>query len=112
MMKISHVPIPDVTLSRVTIIVLCGLALMISAPLAAEEAVSDIQDIKQIASLVRWSGVFFSLLVVAATWLLLKFVKSLIRTLGTQFVQYRMLLQKFQSFFQFFMYLRDRKSVV
>lgn len=112
MMKISHVPIPDVTLSRVTIIVLCGLALMISAPLAAEEAVSDIQDIKQIASLVRWSGVFFSLLVVAATWLLLKFVKSLIRTLGTQFVQYRMLLQKFQSFFQFFMYLSVAAIVV
>ncbi|CAH8211774.1 membrane hypothetical protein [Vibrio aestuarianus] len=55
--------------------------------------------------MIRWSGVFFSLLVIASTWLLLKFMNSMVESIGRQFVQYRMLLQKLQSFLQFFIYM-------
>ncbi|WP_159739119.1 mechanosensitive ion channel family protein [Vibrio atypicus] len=80
-------------------------ALIVSSPVLATEEVANVENIGQIASLIRWSGVFFSLLVVAATWLLLKFINSMVESIGSQFAQYRMLLQKLQSFMQFFIYM-------
>ncbi len=80
------------------------LVAVISPNVMAEEAVNA-ESFQQIASLVRWSGVFFSILIIAATWLLLKFMNSLVDTIGSQFAQYRMLLQKLQSFLQFFIYM-------
>jgi small-conductance mechanosensitive channel len=71
----------------------------------ATEAIPDVESLQQFASLIRWSGVFFSVLIVCATWLLLKFVDSVVDNVSNQFVQYRMVLQKAQSFFQFFMYV-------
>ncbi|WP_432816129.1 mechanosensitive ion channel family protein [Vibrio intestinalis] len=78
---------------------------LLSAPAFASEEVASVENISQIASLIRWSGVFFSMLVIAATWLLLKFLNSLVDSIGGQFAQYRMMLQKLQSFTQFFIYM-------
>ncbi|MCK6264976.1 mechanosensitive ion channel family protein [Vibrio sp. ZSDE26] len=71
----------------------------------ATEELADVENISQFTSLIRWSGVFFSSIVIAATWLLLKFINSMVVSVGGQFVQYRMLLQKLQSFLQFFIYM-------
>ena len=79
--------------------------LLVTWPAFASEEVASVENIGQIASLIRWSGVFFSLLVIAATWLLLKFINSMVESIGGQFAQYRMLLQKLQSFMQFFIYM-------
>ncbi|EGA68927.1 hypothetical protein VISI1226_21024 [Vibrio sinaloensis DSM 21326] len=81
------------------------IAALLASPVFASEEVASVENIGQIASLIRWSGVFFSLLVIAATWLLLKFINSLVSSIGSQFAQYRMLLQKLQSFMQFFIYM-------
>ncbi len=75
-----------------------------SLALATEE-IANVESLQQFASLIRWGGVFFSVLIVAATWLLLRFVDSIVESVSGQFVQYRMLLQKAQSFFQFFIYV-------
>ncbi len=85
-------------------IVLGLIAVMTPQFAVAEESVNA-ESFQQIASLVRWSGVFFSILIIAATWLLLKFMNSVVDTVGSQFAQYRMLLQKLQSFLQFFIYM-------
>ncbi len=82
-----------------------GLASVVSFPTFATEELANVENISKIASLVRWSGVFFSMIVIAAMWLLLKFINSLVTSFGSQFVQYRMLLQKLQSFTQFFIYV-------
>ncbi|GAK83294.1 potassium efflux system KefA protein [Vibrio ponticus] len=74
-------------------------------PAMATEEIANVENISKIASLIRWSGVFFSLFVVAGTWILLKFINSMVESFGSQFVQYRMLLQKLQSFMQFFIYM-------
>ncbi|MGG5572908.1 mechanosensitive ion channel family protein [Vibrio diazotrophicus] len=87
--------------SRFIVLVLLCLAL----PSYASEESVNAESFQQIASLVRWSGVLFSILIIAATWLLLKFMSSLVETIGSQFAQYRMLLQKLQSFLQFFIYM-------
>lgn len=79
--------------------------IMISLPGYASDELANVENLSQIASLIRWSGVLFSILVIAATWLLLKFLNSLVESIGSQFAQYRMLLQKLQSFTQFFIYM-------
>ncbi|MEZ9336601.1 mechanosensitive ion channel family protein [Vibrio splendidus] len=92
-------------MKKLFVLLLVGLATAVSFPTYATEELANVENISKIASLVRWSGVFFSMIVVAAMWLLLKFINSLVTSFGSQFVQYRMLLQKLQSFTQFFIYV-------
>ncbi|MEF1230411.1 mechanosensitive ion channel family protein, partial [Vibrio fortis] len=91
-------------MSKILSIALLTLLLPSQLAIAAEEVV-NVESIQQFASLIRWSGVFFSILVIAATWLLIKFMNSMVESIGGQFVQYRMVLQKVQSFLQFFIYM-------
>ncbi|MEZ8204739.1 mechanosensitive ion channel family protein [Vibrio splendidus] len=92
-------------MKKLFILLFVGLASVASFPTFATEELANVENISKIASLVRWSGVFFSMIVIAAMWLLLKFINSLVTSFGSQFVQYRMLLQKLQSFTQFFIYV-------
>ncbi|CAK3985186.1 mechanosensitive ion channel-like protein [Vibrio crassostreae] len=92
-------------MKKLFILLFVGLAGAVSFPTFATEELANVENISKIASLVRWSGVFFSMIVIAAMWLLLKFINSLVTSFGSQFVQYRMLLQKLQSFTQFFIYV-------
>ncbi|AUI86105.1 potassium transporter KefA [Vibrio azureus] len=87
-----------------TLLYLIFMLLAYSPAFAAEDS-TNVDNIQQFASMIRWSGVFFSMIVVLCTWLLLKFIHSLVERVGSQFVQYRMILQKLQSFLQFFIYL-------
>ena len=93
-----------IRISKILSIALLTLLLPSQLAIAAEEVV-NVESIQQFASLIRWSGVFFSILVIAATWLLIKFMNSMVESIGGQFVQYRMVLQKVQSFLQFFIYM-------
>ncbi|KAB0286993.1 mechanosensitive ion channel [Vibrio fortis] len=93
-----------IRISKTLGIPLLTLLLPSQLAIAAEEVV-NVESIQQFASLIRWSGVFFSILVIAATWLLIKFMNSMVESIGGQFVQYRMVLQKVQSFLQFFIYM-------
>lgn len=81
------------------------VATLLSFNSVAADDIANLDSIQQFASLIRWSGVFFSVLVVGVTWLLIKFMNSMVESVGRQFVQYRMILQKFQSFLQFFIYM-------
>ena len=92
-------------MKKLFVLLLVGLATAVSFPTYATEELANVETISKIASLVRWSGVFFSIIVIAAMWLLLKFINSMVTSFGSQFVQYRMLLQKLQSFMQFFIYV-------
>ncbi|WP_027695309.1 mechanosensitive ion channel family protein [Vibrio litoralis] len=81
------------------------LLMVSSTALAAEGTEEHLDNIVQFTSLIRWGGVFFSFFVILASWILLRFTNRLVETFSTQFVQYRMVLQKLQSFFQFFVYM-------
>lgn len=78
---------------------------LFSLSVFANEEVANVGNIQQIANLIRWGGVFFSIIIIICTWALLKFIHSMVERIGSQFVQYRMVLQKLQSFLQFFIYL-------
>lgn len=76
----------------------------------AEDAQS-IDNLHQFASLIRWSGVAFSFIIVFVAWLLLRFTQSIVDGISSQFAQRRMLMQKLQSFFQFFIYMSTGMAV-
>ncbi|WP_153447120.1 mechanosensitive ion channel family protein [Vibrio algicola] len=75
------------------------------AAFAAETTDDHLENIAQFTNLVRWGGVLFSFLVILAAWVLLRFTNKLVETFSSQFVQYRMIMQKLLSFFQFFVYM-------
>ena len=74
-------------------------------PAIADDNGQSLDNLQQFASLIRWSGVIFSGIIVAAAWLLLRFTQSIVDGVSSQFAQRRMLMQKLQSFFQFFIYM-------
>lgn len=76
----------------------------------AEEPQS-LDNLHQFASLIRWSGVAFSFIIVFIAWLLLRFTQSIVDGISSQFAQRRMLMQKLQSFFQFFIYMSTGMTV-
>ncbi|TEW55621.1 mechanosensitive ion channel [Psychromonas sp. RZ22] len=94
--------------------ILIGLLFLCLTPfVSAADAVptASLDGIQNFAGLIRWSGVIASLVLIAGAWLLLRFVDSVVTTISGQFVQRRMLLQKLQSFFQFFVYMSAALTV-
>ncbi|GAD30293.1 mechanosensitive ion channel family protein [Photobacterium leiognathi lrivu.4.1] len=84
---------------------LFSVLLLSFSPAVFADDMPNIESFQQFASLIRWSGVLFSILTVSAAWLFLRFIQSVVDGISSQFAQRRMLLQKLQSFFQFFIYM-------
>ncbi|OCH15271.1 MULTISPECIES: mechanosensitive ion channel family protein [unclassified Aliivibrio] len=78
---------------------------------AFAEDPQSLDNLHQFASLIRWSGVAFSFIIVFIAWLLLRFTQSIVDGISSQFAQRRMLMQKLQSFFQFFIYMSTGMTV-
>lgn len=87
------------------IILFCFLIIQSTTAWASEETTAHLDNIVQITSLIRWSGVVFSFFVIIGVWILLRTTSKLVEGISKQFVQYRMVLQKLYSFFQFFVYM-------
>ena len=86
------------------------LAALIASPMAFAEDI-QIDNLHQFASLIRWSGVALSFFIITGSWLFLRFIQSLVDGVSSQFAQRRMLMQKLQSFFQFFIYMTTAVTV-
>lgn len=65
---------------------------------------TGVETITQVARLVRWSGVMTSLVVIAGAWLVLRFMRSTVERLGSQFPSRRLALNKLGTFAQFLLY--------
>lgn len=78
----------------------------------ADAAAPAVDAVTTLATMVRWTGLAASLVVVAAAWLLLRFVSRLIDQLGNVFVEYRLTLQKFGAFIRFGVYFGSIVLVV
>ncbi len=96
-------------MSRLLISIL--IFILPSSVYAIDVAPEAIDNLHNFASLIRWSGVVASLLIVVSAWLLLRFIDSIVTNISDQFAQRRMLLQKLQSFFQFFVYMSTALAV-
>ena len=84
----------------IRLLILC-LSLFSGSSAFAEDPQS-IDNLQQFTSLIRWSGVVFSFFIILGAWLFLRFIQSIVDGVSSQFAQRRMLMQKLQSFFQFF----------
>jgi small-conductance mechanosensitive channel len=69
-------------------------------------------SLEYFAHLVRPGGVFSSIFVIAAAWLSLRITRQFVDRLSRQFAQRRLLLQKLETFFQFFVYVATIVTVL
>lgn len=75
------------------------------APMAAFADDADTPDVTQIVAFVRWSGVFFSAVVIVGATVLVRFLHSAVETLGERFSHRRLTFQKIESFARFGTYI-------
>lgn len=80
---------------------LAGLAW--TTPALADEATAE--TVTQLANVVRWGGVVTSLFVVAAAWIVTKFLGSTVEGLSRRFATSRMTLHKIETILQFSIYV-------
>jgi small-conductance mechanosensitive channel len=62
-------------------------------------------DFGDLVQFIRWGGVFFSIVVVIGSAVILRIVSEIASRLGDRFTSHRLLIQKFESFAQFAIYL-------
>lgn len=76
------------------------------------EAAPDVEALGQIARLIKWGGVFTSLLVIAGAWLAMRFLRQSVGSLSQRFPNRRLLLQKVATFAQFLLYVSTTLAVI
>lgn len=92
---------------RSTLIV---LLILVPATAFAQDAGGEV--VTQLGKIIRWTGVFPSLLLIVGTFFMLRFVNSTVNRLGDQFVNQRMLFQKIATILQFAIYIIVTVSVI
>lgn len=65
----------------------------------------DESSIEAIKHLINWPGVVTSLVIVVASWLVLKFISNIVDNLGEVFAERRLKFQKINAFFKFSVYI-------
>ncbi len=86
------------------------VALLSATALAQEEVDSDV--INQIGKLISWGGVLTSSFVIAGAWLLLRFIRSNVDSLGERFASQRLAIQKAATAVQFVIYVATGAVVI
>jgi len=81
-------------------------------PSLLAEAAPDVQALGQIARVIRWSGVFTSLLVMVGAGLGMRFLRQSVGSLSQRFPNRRLLLQKVATFAQFLLYMGTILTVI
>ncbi len=64
----------------------------------------DVSDIALLSQIINWSGIVQAVIVIFAAWLLLRFVDRIVDDLGRSIAERRLLLQRLNAFFHFFVY--------
>ncbi len=77
------------------------LVVMWARPSYAQES----PDIGAIAGFIRWGGVFLSIFVIAGATLVMRVITTISERLNTRFTNQRMMVQKFESFVRFLVYV-------
>jgi small-conductance mechanosensitive channel len=86
---------------------LLGALTLLVPTAAAAQAIADADPagaVTTLAGMIRWTGVAASLVLIASSWLLLRFISGLVDKLGIAFAEYRLLFQKVSAFVRFGVY--------
>jgi small-conductance mechanosensitive channel len=84
---------------------LCLLGLLLPARALAQDTPVDPTTLRQLANVVRWSGVVTSLFVIMGAWLSLRFLREFVERMSLQFARFRLQLQKTETILQFLIYV-------
>ena len=90
------------------------LTVLASSNAFAQQEGTDpvISDIALLSQVINWSGIFQSLLIILAAWLLLRFTDRIVDNLGRSLAEYRLTFQRINAFFHFFVYLMTGVIIV
>lgn len=88
------------------------LALLLATSPAAAQEVPDIPDLSNLAGVIRWSGLFMSIVIIVGASVLLRFVQNAAERLSTQFATRRLTIQKVESFTRFFVFFATAAIVI
>lgn len=86
--------------------------LFLIAPSSAFAQDASGEVVTQLGKIIRWAGVFPSLLLIIGTYFTLRFINSTVERLGNQFASQRMLFQKSATILQFIIYIAVTISVI
>ncbi len=81
------------------------LACLLAFAWAPSAFAQDPPDLGKLAGLVRWGGVFFSVVVIAGCVVLLRIVGGIANRFGARFTSKRLVVQKVESFARFVLYI-------
>jgi len=86
--------------------------LILAVPTVAYAQDPGGEVVGQLGKIIRWTGVFPSLLLIVGTYFVLRFISSTVERLGNQFANQRMLFQKIATILQFIIYIAVAISVI
>ncbi len=87
------------------------LLLIPAAPLAAQSNGEPVH-LSELGNIIRWSGVFASIIWIAAAWLILRLASRFVEAFAGEFSSRRMTLQKVYTVLQFVIYVSSTIAVV
>ncbi|MCH9686779.1 MAG: mechanosensitive ion channel family protein [Deltaproteobacteria bacterium] len=90
------------------------LALLPAAALGADPTADMVEPtaVANFARMIRWSGVFTSILVILGAWIVLRLMNDFVERISQQFATRRLLLQKLATFTQFVIYVGTGLTVI
>jgi len=87
----------------------CSVLLAALSPLVAQgqalAVVPDASEIALLSNIINWTGFVRAIVLIFFAWLLLRFVDRIVEDLGRSAAERRLLLQRLNTFFHFFIYL-------
>jgi len=81
------------------------ISLVFSINATAQLPEADTIALDEIGELIRWGGVFTSLILIIVVYTFIKFMERVVNQISERFVQRRLLLHKIETIFQFFIYI-------
>ncbi|MEZ4459348.1 MAG: mechanosensitive ion channel [bacterium] len=85
---------------------------LILAPTSALAQDPSGEVVTQLGRIIRWGGIFPSILLIVGAYFTLRFIKATVDRLGNQFANQRMLFQKTATILQFGIYIAVTVSVI
>lgn len=94
------------------ILALAALLLTTSANGQDLNTVPEVSDIALLSQIINWTGFLQAGVVIFVAWLLLRFVDRIVDDLGKSIAERRLLLQRLNAFFHFFVYFMTVAIIV
>jgi small-conductance mechanosensitive channel len=78
----------------------------LTAPATGQDlnAVPEVSEVALLSQIINWTGIVQAVIVIFIAWLLLRFVDRIVDNLGRSIAERRLLLQRLNAFFHFFVY--------